>query len=84
MPGARRRGERTTIFCVAACFFISTICTPEEREFRNLTHLPFASWCEICIKGRGNDDAHHKKDKDEEKIGLPVPHMARVEPYRPS
>eukprot|EP00971_Amphidinium_carterae_P249390 4950400-Amphidinium_carterae.2 len=23
-----------------------------ERELHNLTHMPFRSWCEICVKSR--------------------------------
>jgi hypothetical protein len=34
--------------------------TPQERELHNLTHIPFQSWCTICVKAKGRAD-HHKK-----------------------
>ena len=35
--------------------------TPQERELHNLTHLPFQSWCTICVKAKGRADHHRKK-----------------------
>ena len=32
--------------------------SPEEREWHNLLHVPFAPWCDICVRARGHDDAH--------------------------
>ena len=29
-----------------------------ERELHNLTHLPFASWCEVCLRSRTRDNPH--------------------------
>ena len=29
--------------------------TDEERRTHNLTHLPYHSWCEHCVKGRGRE-----------------------------
>ena len=29
--------------------------TDEERRTHNLTHLPYRSWCERCVKGRGRE-----------------------------
>ena len=36
----------------------------EERRERNLTHLPFRSWCPHCVRGRGRE-ADHKKFKEQ-------------------
>ena len=30
----------------------------EERNRHNLTHQPYASWCEICVANRGRQDGH--------------------------
>ena len=32
--------------------------TPEEIARRELTHLPAATWCEACAKGRGREAPH--------------------------
>ena len=29
--------------------------TQQERELHNLTHLPYRSWCEICVKAKGKE-----------------------------
>ena len=36
----------------------------EEIELHNTTHLPLRSWCPICIKARGKEDAHFKSKGD--------------------
>ena len=37
--------------------------TLEELVKHDLTHLPHRSWCEVCIKARGKEDPHYKKNK---------------------
>ena len=37
----------------------------EERRTHNLTHLPYRSWCEHCVKGRGRD---HKVLKSQPEV----------------
>ena len=46
--------------------------TQEELERRYITHLPFRSWCPVCIEAKGKEDPHYKvKVKSEKaKIGL--------------
>jgi len=40
--------------------------TDEERRTHNLTHLPYRSWCEHCVKGRGRETDHkHLKSQPE-------------------
>ena len=42
--------------------------TDEERRTHNLTHLPYRSWCEPCVKGRGRE-ADHKCLKSQPEVG---------------
>ena len=30
----------------------------EEKQAHELTHLPFASWCPVCVRARAADDPH--------------------------
>ncbi len=40
--------------------------SPEEVAARELTHLPYRSWCSHCVCGRGRaDDHHHVEEKRE-------------------
>ena len=41
---------------------------PGQEEVRRhmLTHLPYAPWCEACIKGRGREAAHRRRAQPEE------------------
>ena len=32
--------------------------TTKEREDHNATHIPFRSWCPICVKAKGREEAH--------------------------
>ena len=32
--------------------------TKKEREDHNATHIPFRSWCPICVKAKGREEAH--------------------------
>ena len=32
--------------------------TEQERELHNLTHLPFRSWCPICVQSRSKTNPH--------------------------
>ena len=36
----------------------------EVRAEHELTHLPFRSWCESCIKGKANEDFHRKREEE--------------------
>ena len=40
----------------------------EERRTHNLTHLPYRSWCEHCVKGRGRE-ADRKVLKSQPEVG---------------
>ena len=39
--------------------------TAEEIEKHNASgHVPFRSWCPICVEGAANDDPHYKQPPD--------------------
>ena len=49
---------------------------PNEQEVKehNLSgHMPFRSWCPHCVRGRGKEMEHKRKDEDE--TGIPEYHM---------
>ena len=35
--------------------------TQQERAEHNLTHLPFRSWCPLCVQSKGKADAHKQQ-----------------------
>ena len=39
----------------------------EEWDQHQVTHLPFRSWCPICVGGAGKEKAHHR-DTEEHKV----------------
>jgi len=39
--------------------------TRKEREEHELTHIPYRSWCEFCVKGRGRRSPHKTKKAGE-------------------
>ena len=43
----------------------------EERQAHELHHLPFRSWCALCVAGRARDDVH-KRGKGGEKSTIAV------------
>ena len=32
--------------------------TPAEREHHNVTHIPYRSWCPVCVKCKGKEESH--------------------------
>ena len=32
--------------------------TAREREDHCVTHIPYRSWCPICVKAKGKEEAH--------------------------
>ena len=45
----------------------------EEFEAHQLTHLPFRSWCDHCVRGKAVDDAHRPRidpHRGEAKLGM--------------
>ena len=50
---------------------------PNEQEVKehNLSgHMPFRSWCPHCVRGRGKEMEHKRKDEEDE-TGIPEYHM---------
>ena len=45
--------------------------TEAERLAHNRRHIPFADWCESCVRGRGRDDPHRARQDHVE--GNPIP-----------
>ena len=41
--------------------------TRKEKEEHELTHMPFRSWCEHCVKARARN-AHHRKKADRDPL----------------
>jgi hypothetical protein len=48
--------------------------TEAEMEERNLTHLPYRSWCVHCVRGRG-EQAGHRKQAPRPESAIPEIHM---------
>ena len=46
--------------------------TEAERLAHNRTHIPFADWCESCVRGRGRDDPHRARQDHVERNPIPV------------
>ena len=40
--------------------------TKEEREKHDATHLQFREWCDHCVRGRGRNSPHKKKQEEDE------------------
>ena len=55
--------------------------TKEEFDARQLTHLPFRSWCDHCVRGKAVDDAHRPRidpHRGEAKMGMDYYFLARA------
>ena len=50
--------------------------TRREREEHEATHIPYRSWCEHCVKGRGRKRAHKRKKEQEKEEKLA--HVTKV------
>ena len=46
--------------------------TEEERRRHEASHLPYRSWCEYCVKGRGRCRPHQRRKGEVEEHGLPT------------
>ncbi|CAE8585279.1 unnamed protein product, partial [Polarella glacialis] len=44
----------------------------EERMRRNLVHLPFRSWCQVCIRARAREDPHGARQVGQETLEQPA------------
>ena len=41
--------------------------TDQQRATHNLTHLPYRSWCEYCVKSKGREN-HSKRQTDRQPV----------------
>ena len=41
--------------------------TPTEREHHERTHIPYRSWCDVCVAARGVRGPHRRQEVDHEK-----------------
>ncbi len=39
--------------------------TPQEREEHCVTHVPYRSWCPICVKAKGKEESHRTSGEGE-------------------
>ena len=46
--------------------------TQKEREEHDVTHLPFRSWCRVCLEAKGKEDPHHRVREERKQQGVPV------------
>ena len=42
--------------------------TAQEREIHEATHLPYRSWCDICVSGRRDNPPHLARTPEERSI----------------
>ena len=48
----------------------------EDVKMHYITHLPYRSWCPVCIKAKLREDGHYRvKLKDKNEDGLPIVSM---------
>ena len=47
----------------------------ELVEAHERTHLPFRSWCEACVKGRGKEEACKKRSGEDAEREMPEVHF---------
>ena len=42
-----------------------TLPSPEEQQRHGLTHIPYQAWCSCCVRARGRDRPHFRRQADE-------------------
>ena len=45
--------------------------TKAERDAHEITHTPYRSWCRHCVRARGRNTPHRRRDGQEEESGAP-------------
>ena len=69
--GRREEGEEARVpKTLPAPKYVSKV----ERQEHELTHTPYRSWCEHCVRCRGRNAQHRKKEGEDE--GGQVPRIA--------
>ena len=49
----------------------------QEREEHELTHIPYRSWCDVCVRARGRKGPHFRKDKAADSAVEDVPGISQ-------
>ena len=44
--------------------------TPEEKEKHWAVHLPYRSWCPVCVKARGREDPTPSSEREDSRLGI--------------
>ena len=45
---------------------------PEDVAIHNLTHLPYASWCPVCVACKGKESPHPRENPEKERSSRPT------------
>ena len=45
-----------------------TLPSAAEAREHQLTHLPYRSWCPVCVRNRGREAAHRRQPRDEQGV----------------
>ena len=43
--------------------------TKQERMEHEITHLPYRSWCPHCVRGKAKEEAHNRRNSEEDREG---------------
>ena len=49
-----------------------TAPTVMEVARHDATHVPYRSWCPICVAASAKEDSHPRKGKEHTEMGLPI------------
>ena len=49
---------------------IPILLTKSERDDHNIDHIPYRSWCDACVEGRGRERAHCQRSDEERRIAV--------------
>ena len=41
----------------------------QERMEHEITHLPYRSWCPHCVRGKAKEEAHNRRNSEEDREG---------------
>ena len=52
--------------------------TQQEIDEHMATHLPHEEWCDVCMKGRGRNTPHRKRDEERQEQEPAVPTLGRL------
>ena len=47
-----------------------------EVEKHELTHVPYRSWCPICVRARGRKMPHYRRKERHDEVGMRIPRIS--------